>query len=74
MAWRLRKHQRYLVPLGFIPSEGKGNPIQMPGTVVYIHPKKRFAVLQLDSGVKICFAPDELEGRLLPWSRKGGVQ
>lgn len=44
----------YVVP-GFLMSDnGDGKPLsygsEVPGTVIYIHPKGRFAVLRLDIG------------------------
>lgn len=50
----------YRVKPVFTAAKDGQRPVTMTGKVLYVHPKKRFAVLEFTKGIRECFCPEQL--------------
>lgn len=52
--------ESYRVKPVFTATKDGQRPVTMTGKVRYVHPKKRFAVLEFAKGIRECFCPEQL--------------
>ena len=52
--------ESYRVKPVFTATKDGQRPVTMTGKICYVHPKKRFAVLEFDKGIRECFCQEQL--------------
>lgn len=63
--------EKYRVRPEFTSSKDGTSGVRMVGTVTWVHPKGRFAVLEFACGVRECFYPQQLTAGNLLLQKKG---
>lgn len=68
----MQKKERYRVKPAFALSKDGFTGERLVGQVVWVHPKRRFAVLAFGGGVRECFYPEQLTADKLVTGKRGG--
>lgn len=64
--------EKYRVRPEFTSSKDGTSGVRMVGTVTWVHPKGRFAVLEFAGGVREVFYPQQLPADKLVVGKRGG--